>query len=475
MKLDFSKKKCVYFIGIGGISMSALALILLDSGFTVLGSDTQASSIIDDMKRRGIKINTKQIAENITKSIDLVVYSKAIKNDNEELVKAKELNIEIISRSELLSQIMQNYKHVINIAGTHGKTTTTSFVSKILLDNNFDPTINVGANVKDIGGNLHIGKNKNIFVAEACEYTNSFLDFRPTTEIITNIEEDHLDYFKDLNDIRLSFKKYIDLLNDGDTLIINSCIDNIDELVIDFKNKNNTKLITYGSDKSADFHYNIEEIRYDNNHYQIFNVYHKNENLGEFKIKLIGKHNVDNAVAAIAFAVSFGIDVKNIKEDIFNFNGADRRLENKGEFNGFTLIDDYAHHPSEIKASIMALKELNFNKIYLIFQPHTYSRTKALFNDFVNALSNVDNLILTDIYAAREIDDGSISSKQLSDVINENFSNKSKYIANFEDIVEYVCENVNQNDLVVVMGAGDIYKVCSGIREYFKNKNNMNK
>ena len=470
MKLDFSKKKSVYFVGIGGISMSALALILLDNGFKVSGSDTQSSDIIDDMKNKGIVVNSKQIKNNITKDIDLLIYSKAIKEDNEELVKARELGIEIISRSELLSQIMQNYKHVINIAGTHGKTTTTSFISKILLDNNFDPTINVGANVHDIGGNLHIGKNKNIFVAEACEYTNSFLDFRPTIEVITNIEEDHLDFFKDLNDIRNSFKKYIDLLNDNDTLIINSCIDNIDELVKDFKNKKNTKLITYGSNENADFYYDVKKIKFDDNHYQVFNVYHKNENLGEFKIKLIGKHNVDNAVAAIAFAVSFGIDIKNIKEDIFNFNGADRRLENKGEFNGFTLIDDYAHHPSEINASIMALKELKFNKIFLIFQPHTYSRTKALFNDL-----NADKLVLSNIYAAREIDDGSISSKQLSDVINENFNNKSVYIDNFNDIVEYVCKNANKNDVVVVMGAGDIYKVCSGIKEYFKNKNNMYK
>lgn len=456
---DLTKKKKVHFIGIGGISMSAIALILQKNGFEVVGSDFSNNQNVDMLRKKGIPVAVPHNKSNITEDIDIVVYSKAIKNYNEEMVATREKGITLMSRSEILGQIMSNYKKKICVAGTHGKTTTTALISKVLLDIGLDPTINVGGIVDEIGGNSHIGQDDNIFVAEACEYTNSFLDFSADVEVITNIEEDHLDFFKDIDEIRESFKKFIELLPDTGRLIINNKIDDIQYLVKNIK----AEVLTYGDDEDANYYY--KNVVYDDNKYQCFDVYKNKTLVGKMRQRLIGKHNALNFLAAYAVLENEGLSFDVIKESLENFKGARRRLEVRGKINGVTFIDDYAHHPTEIKASIDALNELEYSKLYLIFQPHTFSRTKTLRNDFVKILSEIDNVILAKIYPAREIDNGEISSLDLKNEINKlkldknHNNNLCEYFETFKDIQEYIASVAKDGDIVVTMGAGDINKL----------------
>lgn len=454
-KFDLSKGKRVHFIGIGGISMSAIALILQKNGFYVQGSDFSENENVKMLKSKGIKVFIGHSKDNITSDIDIVVYSKAIKDDNEEMVEAKNKNIVIMSRSKILGMIMHNYSKKICVAGTHGKTTTTALISKVLLDIGLDPTVNVGGIVDEIGGNSHIGENNNVFVAEACEYTNSFLDFVADIEVITNIEEDHLDFFKDLDDIRNSFKKFIELLPDNGLLVINDKIDDIPYLTSCTK----AKVMTYGDDDSANYYY--KNVSYDKDYYQSFDVYKGKEFVGRMRQKLIGRHNALNFLAAYAVLENQGISFDVVRKSLENFKGARRRLEVKGQKDGVTYIDDYAHHPTEIKASVDALKELNYKNLYIIFQPHTFSRTKALLNEFAKALSLVDNVILAKIYAAREKDTGEIGSADIKNVIMniKNKNNFCEYFETFEEIRKCIASRVTSGDIVVTMGAGDVYKV----------------
>ena len=456
IKFDFEKKQKVHFIGIGGISMSAIALILQKNGFKVQGSDRSLNENVQMLINKGIKIFIGHNKENITSDIDIVVYSKAIHKDNEEFMESERLGLTLMSRSKILGEIMANYKRKICVAGTHGKTTTTALISKVLLDMNLNPTVNVGGIVDEIGGNSHISDNNDLFVAEACEYTNSFLDFAADIEVITNIEEDHLDFFKDLADIRKSFKKFIELLPDDGLLVINNRIENIEELTKDTK----AKVIIYGDEESADYYF--KNVSYDDKFYQSYDVYKGKTLIGRMRQKLIGKHNALNFLAAFAVLDNMGVDFETIKNSLMDFKGARRRLELKSVKDGITYIDDYAHHPTEIEASINALNELKYNSLYLIFQPHTFTRTKALYKDFVRVLGNVPNVILAKIYPAREIDDGSISSNDIRNAIKDDKENKNiicEYFEKFEDIIDFVSKKARKDDIVVTMGAGDIYKL----------------
>ena len=451
-KIDFNNPIHIHFIGIGGISMSGLAKILLSEGFTVSGSDAHSSALTDELIGDGCIVSVPQSASNITNDIDLVVYTAAIHPDNPEFKAAKEAGLPMLTRAELLGQIMTIYKNAINIAGTHGKTTTTSMVSEILLAANMDPTISVGGILNSIGGNTRVGGNK-YFVAEACEYTNSFLSFNPTMNIILNVKEDHLDFFKDIDDIRHSFKLFTEKLPSDGTLIINSDIDNYEY----FYKDTDCEVITFGSDPEKSM-YSATNITYDKYGCCSYTLLINNEDSGTIELSVPGLHNVYNSLSAVAAAFKLGISIDNIKAGLKHFTGTNRRFEKKGEFNGVTVIDDYAHHPDEITATLNSAKNYPHNKIWCVFQPHTYSRTKALMPEFAKALSLADNIVLAKIYPARETDNLGISSADLMELIKAE-GKDCYYYESFEDIEKFLLNNCINGDLLITMGAGDVYKI----------------
>lgn len=450
-KLDYSQKIKVHFMGIGGISMSGLAEILADRGFSVSGSDRAPSPITTGLEEKGIKVYYGQKAENITDDLDLVVYTAAISNDNPELMAAKEKGIECIPRADMLGQIMKNYEIPIAVSGTHGKTTTTSMVTTILMEAEKDPTITVGGMLDAIGGNLRIGQSE-VFVTEACEYTNSFLSFFPKVSIILNVEEDHMDFFKDINDIRNSFTKFANLLPEDGLLVINADIDNYKEIAKDVK----CKVVSFGKSEDAD--YKAENVSYNELGCGKFTVVRPNGEKVSVELAVPGEHNVSNALSAIAVADFLGIDDETINKGFKRFHGADRRFQLKGKVGDVTVIDDYAHHPTEIKATLSAAKNYPHKKLYVAFQPHTYTRTKAFFEEFQDALSLADTVILADIYAAREKNTIGISSKDLADAM-EKKGIDVHYFPSFGEIIDFILQNCEPNDLLITMGAGDIDKV----------------
>ena len=451
-KIDFNSPIHIHFIGIGGISMSGLAHILREKNFTISGSDSAESALTDELTAAGCTIHYPQKAENITDDIDLVVYTAAIRDDNPELARAKACGITCITRAELLGGIMHNYDVALNIAGTHGKTTTTSMVTEILLAADADPTISVGGILNSIGGNIRIGRS-GIFVTEACEYTNSFLSFMPTMNIILNVKEDHLDFFKDIDDIRNSFKLFTEKLPDNGTLIINSDIDNYEYFYKDKK----CEVITVGSDPKKSM-YSATDIAYDDLGCCTYTLLKQCQPSGTIALSVPGIHNVYNSLAAIAACEKLNIPFERIKAGLKNFTGTNRRFEKKGSFNGVTVIDDYAHHPDEIKATLTSAAHYPHRQVWCVFQPHTYSRTKLLLSRFAEALSLADNIVLADIYAAREVDTLGISSKTLQEEI-EKLGKKCYYFPSFVEIEKFLSENCINGDLLITMGAGDVYKI----------------
>ncbi len=447
-KLDFSKPINIHFIGIGGISMSGLAEILLDRGFSVSGSDKQKSALTQKLEDNGALIFYGQKAENISKNCNLVVYTAAIHPDNPEYARAKELGIPLMTRAELLGQMMLNYQSSIAVSGTHGKTTTTSMLAHILLAADTDPTVSVGGILPIIDGNIRIGASK-YFLTEACEYTNSFLHFNPTLGIILNIEEDHLDFFKDINDIRHSFKEFANLLPDNGTLIINADIENTEYITSDLK----CNIISYSADKPADL--TASDISFNEFAIPSFNAVYKGESLGRFELKVPGRHNISNALAAIAAAIVLKLDTALIAKGLSSFTGTDRRFQFKGKVNGASIVDDYAHHPTEIRATLSTALKCPHKKLWVIFQPHTYSRTKAFFNDFVDALSSADEVILAEIYAAREQNTFGVYSSDIAECISKK-GTKASYFPTFKEIVDYIKPRLGMGDLVLTMGAGNV-------------------
>ncbi|MEE0862290.1 MAG: UDP-N-acetylmuramate--L-alanine ligase, partial [Lachnospiraceae bacterium] len=393
ISIDFDKIHKVHFIGIGGISMSSLAEILLSKGISISGSDTNVSDLTKHLESLGATINYVQQADNITDDIDLTVYTAAIDPNDPELRASIEKNIPTIPRATLLGLIMKSYRHAIGISGTHGKTSTTSMMSHILLAAETDPTIMVGGILNSINGNLRIGKSETM-ITEACEYTNSFLSFFPTVAVILNVAEDHMDFFKDIDDIRLSFKKYANLVPSHGTVVIGSDIDNISYFTSDL----DCNVITFGSEESG-AEVTATNITYDEFANGSFDLVRNGQVLTHIDMKVTGLHNIHNALAAAATAMALDLPVSAIKEGLESFLGTVRRFEKKGELNGFTIVDDYAHHPDEIKTTLETAKNYPHSKLWCVFQPHTYTRTKAFFNEFVETLSLADAVVFADIYA----------------------------------------------------------------------------
>lgn len=450
-QIQFDKPIHIHFIGIGGISMSGLAEILRKEDFTVSGSDAKESPLIKRLESMGCTVRIGQCSENITDDIDVVVYTAAIRPDNPEFAEVVARNIPMLSRAELLGQMMGNYRTSIAVSGTHGKTTTTSMLSEVLLAADTDPTISVGGILKSIGGNIRVG-GPEMFITEACEYTNSFLNFAPTDSIILNIEEDHMDFFKDLADIRNSFRLFAQKTADSGSVIINTDIENYQEIVEGLS----CAVLTFGLKDDA--MYSARDITFDHVGHPSFTLVKEGVPSESFKLNVPGIHNVSNALAVIALSDRLGISYDAIRQGLLAFGGADRRFQYKGEFNGVTVIDDYAHHPTEITATLNAVRNYPHQTTWCVFQPHTYTRTNAFLKEFAQALSLADRVVLADIYAAREVNTIGITSLDLLAEL-KNLGCNAVYFPSFEEIENFLQKNCLHGDLLITMGAGDIVNI----------------
>ncbi len=435
----------VHFIGIGGISMSALAKILITNGVEVSGSDITETPIVAELRSMGAKIAIPHCYECI-ENPDIIVYTSAIKDDNPEMIAARDKGIELVERAAMVGNIMRSHPTSVAVAGTHGKTTTTSMMAYTMISAGLDPTVMVGGELDILGGNLRIGKGSHL-VTEACEYCRNFLQFAPKIGMILNIEADHLDYYKDLDDVIDAFSSFSALLPENGTLVINGD----DENCIRAAKSAVCKVITVGIENGD---YKAVNIEYDKFGYPSFDIIKEGNIIMHLTLNVVGEHNIYNSLCAVAASLEMTDNSDAIKSGLEKFTGTKRRFEKKGEANGILIVDDYAHHPTEIRATLSAVKKIQSGKVWCVFQPHTYTRTKTLFDDFSVALADAENLVIADIYAAREKDTGIVHSRDLADAIEN-----AVYISGFDNIADYFKQNAKTGDIILTMGAGDIFKV----------------
>lgn len=437
--------KKVHFIGIGGISMSALAKILISNGVEVSGSDITPTPITEELATMGAKICIPHCYDCIDDP-DIIVYTSAIKDDNPEMCAAKDKGIPLVERATMVGNIMRSYDTAVAVAGTHGKTTTTSMMAYTMISANLDPTVMVGGELDILKGNLRIAKS-GYMVTEACEYCRNFLQFAPRIGMILNIEADHLDYYRDLDDVIDAFSSFSALIPDDGVLVINGD----DENCIRASKSAKCPVIKVGI-KNGD--YKAENIVYDKFGYPSFDIIKDGKNIMSLTLNVVGEHNIYNSLCAVAATLAMTSDTEAVKAGLEKFTGTKRRFEKKGETNGILIVDDYAHHPTEIKATLSAVSKIQSGKVWCVFQPHTYTRTKTLFEDFATALADAENLVIADIYAAREKDTGLVHAKDLANAIDS-----AVYISGFDNIAEYFKKNAKPGDIILTMGAGDIFKV----------------
>lgn len=452
--IDLNKVSRIHFIGAGGISMSALIKLAVSFNKTCSGSDCKPSILLKNLKKQGVKIFTKHKKQNVV-GAELVVYSSAIKEDNVEINFAKELNIPIIERSTFLGLIAENYKMVIAVSGAHGKTTTTAMLSNCFLRFGFNPTIHIGGEYNLISGNLNIG-GKDFFITEACEFKDSFLSLRPNISVITNIEKEHLDYFKNFENIKKSFSKFCD--NTSDVCFIN----------YKYKRfiKNQNKLITFGTNKNAT--YVAKNLKLNCDGCYNFDCYKRGDFLGRVEMSVEGRHSVFNALAMISVADFLGVPFNRIANSLKQFSNVGRRYERLGEFNGSTVIHDYAHHPTEIKTIIKTCQESLHKPIVCVFQPHTYSRTKTLIKNFCKTFSLVDSLILVDTYSAREKYDYLGSCEHLKEEVKKNCKNINVYgVFTKKSVIKFLKKFNLKDKALLFLGAGDIEEVAKRFKTKF--------
>lgn len=451
-EIDFNVPSHVYFVGIGGIGMSGLAEFLHHAGFTVSGSDRKASALTRALEAKGITVRYGESADHVTSDIDCAVLTSAVKDTNLEFQAIRELGIPWMTRAQLLGQWMKNYEFSVAVSGTHGKTTTTSMISEILLGAGADPTLSIGGMLKSIGGNVRVGSGP-YFVTEADEYTNSFLSLSPRIGIILNIDADHPDFFKDLEDTRRSFRKFAERISPKGCLIINADIPNHSEITEGLP----CRIVTFSlKDDSAD--YFPSEITYGELGQASFVLHGPAGREERLSLKVPGLHNVSNALAAVALADCLGFPRDVTFQALAAFSGTERRFEYKGSLGGITIIDDYAHHPTEITATLSAAQKYPHKTLWCVFQPHTYSRTKVLMKDFAKALTLADRVVLADIFPARETDDLGISSEDLCEEIRS-LGSECHYFPTFDEIENFLLKNCIKGDLLITMGAGDVLKI----------------
>lgn len=456
IKFDLSRVKTIHFIGIGGSGMCPMAQILKSWGFNITGSDNYISDTLESLIKSGAKVYIEHKKENV-KGADLVVYSAAIKEDNPEMIAAKENKIPCLERSSMLGLLCDKYKNLIAISGTHGKTTTTAMITQTLINGLIDPSAIIGGKLPMLGGNSKIGKSETM-VCEACEYVDSFLKLHPAVSVITNVDADHLDYFKTLENIIKSFNKFAKQTTK--LLVVNGDDKNTMKSVEGVK----AQVLTFGLGNHNDYY--ADEIKKFNGAFDRFAVYKKRKKLLEIELSVPGEHNIYNAIAAVAVADIMGVDTKVISKSLHEFLGVHRRFEILGRPNEITVADDFAHHPTEIRATLSAAKDMGFKKVWAIFQPHTYSRTKAFLNDFAEVLSIADEAIISEILAVREDNVYNVYAEDLASKIKN-----GKCIHTFGEITSYIEKNVNPGDLVLTMGGGNVYRCANMILDRLESKN----
>lgn len=447
----FEKSSKLHFIGIGGISMSSLAMIAHARGFEVTGSDRAKSEATEKLESAGIEVIYGHKKENV-QGADAVIYTAAVHEDNPEMSEAIKNRTPLIKRAEFLGYIMLNYKNRIGVAGMHGKSTTTSMISEVFLRAGAEPTVVNGVKLAMLDGAYHVGK-KDHFIFEACEYTDSFLSFFPSIAVVLNIDRDHVDYFLSMEQTIDSFRRYIAL---AETAVVNIDDNYIKDAIKDYDGK----LVTV-SIKGAAADYTAENIQYENG-FGRFDAVCRGRKLGQVSLGVPGEHSVLDALVAVAVADISGINFDSVSDALSKFRGANRRFEKIGSYNGIDVYDDYAHHPSEIKTTLEGASKRGYNKVWCVFQPHTYSRTAGLFDEFAGAFDAVDHVIFADIYAARETDTLGVSSEKLACAAGDN----ALYLGSFEEIAKYLYENAKEGDLVLTMGAGDVFKVGNILLSY---------
>lgn len=445
--------KRIHFIGIGGSGMCPLAEILKSEGFEISGSDMNEGETLDKIKSCGIPVFMGHAKENI-EGAELVVYSAAIKGDNPERAAAKEKNIPCIERSVMLGIVTRRYKRSIAVSGTHGKTTTTGMLSQLLISSGFDPSAIIGGKLPFIGGNSYVG-NSDIIVCEACEYVDTFLELNPFISIILNIDADHLDYFKNLNNIKKSFHQFA--TQTTGLLVLNGDDKNTMDAVKDV----NIEKITYGFGENCD--YRAVNVSADKGVHEQYDLLYKGEKITSVKLIVPGKHNVYNSLAAAATAHFLGATPYEISENLHKFGGVHRRFEILGTPDGITVADDFAHHPTELTATLNAAMNMGFNKVWAVFQPHTFSRTAMLLDDFAEALKIPDVAIISEILPVRETNTYNIYSTDLGAKVPN-----SVCLDTFEEITDYVCKNAKEGDLILTMGGGNVYMCANMIYKQLK-------
>lgn len=460
--------KRIHFMGIGGVSMSAIAMMLKKDGHIITGSDSFLSKNVEKLRNEGIDVNIGANLDDVEKA-DLIIYTNAVPEKDPEFSYAKSLGKKIIERSDFMSIFTKIFDECISISGTHGKTTTTSMTSLCFLEGKKDPSIQVGAYLKNIDSNFRVGESEYL-VIESCEYKDSFLKFNPDTVVVLNIDLDHVDYFKDIEDIKKSFKIFMKKAPKSGKIIVNGDDENIKDILE--KNNFDAKIITVGKNKNNMYHY--ENITYsytsdekdedgynENKEYMEFDFYKGTEKIGKIKLNVLGEHNVFNSSISAATSMEYGIDFEDIKNGLIKFEGANRRFEYKGKVNGARVFDDYAHHPTEIRSLGKAAEKLDKHKSYAVFEIHTFTRAERFENQFGEALSSFDNIIIAPIYRARKDGAREVSQEEIKQKILEYDKTKNViYFSNYEEIKEYLLKNVTKGDVVFTIGAGNVTKLA---------------
>ena len=441
----------IHFIGIGGISMSGIAQIMKSRGYQVSGSDRSETDMTRRLEASGIAVSIGQRAENITPDMDTIVYTAAVHEDNPELIAARASGARVIERAVMLGELLDEFAVPVGVAGTHGKTSTSSMLAYIYMAADLDPSVAIGGVLQNLGANYRVGHGDHMLI-EACEYCDSFLHFHTKYNIITNIEAEHLDYFKDLADIQDSFHEYVAGMREGGTLITAAdCAPLFKDLPV--------QVLSVSLDEAADI--TAENIvHHENALGSSFDMIYKGKNLGRLDIYVPGRHLIFDALCAAAAAIAEGLSFDAVRQGLANYKSTQKRFEYKGDYKGAKVVDDYAHHPSEIKATMLAAQEVPHNELYVVFQPHTFSRTIAFFDDFVSTLSMADHLLLADIYSAREVDTGEVSSKKLADAIAKTGTDVH-YFPTFDEIEKFLEKNISTNDLLITMGAGNAVDIAN--------------